>query len=402
MVELRRPSMLLFLSAIALLPWIWMLPFPVVGEHAQWSDVLVAAAAVAWLVETQRRGRRLELRPPHVALAVYLLASAASLLVSPARHRGLLLLLGMGTLAALFVLTGELTADPAVRRAFVRVLTVTAFLLGGATLLGLALFAAGHRTRLIGSYGDLVESSRYARVQAGTYNPNLLASYCIFVSAGVAGAGDAVSSKVRRAAQVVLGVVVLSTLSRSIIGFFVAAGIRAVAAHAPRRRALAAGVVLAGAAAVVLLTVANLQVDPGHPGSASFTADPSPRRQAALSSAQTLADHPLLGQGLGSYPAHWDGRTGQAHLTGLEVAATQGPGALLALVGLVVLLWRGRRRPTDLATWSALAALAVDSLAVDLARFRHVWVLLGMADAGRQPAGERRPAGSVVVASPEA
>jgi MYXO-CTERM domain-containing protein len=79
-------------------------------------------------------------------------------------------------------------------------------------------------------------------------------------------------------------------------------------------------------------------------------------------------------------------------VTGLDVAATQGPMALAALAGLVGVLWARRRRPTDLATWSALAAVAVDSLAMDVHRFRHVWVLLGLADANRRdPEGGGQP-----------
>jgi hypothetical protein len=50
----------------------------------------------------------------------------------------------------------------------------------------------------------------------------------------------------------------------------------------------------------------------------------------------------------------------------------------------VVVLWRERRRPTSSATWSGLAALAVDGLAQDIEHFRHVWVMLGLADAERK------------------
>ena len=58
--------------------------------------------------------------------------------------------------------------------------------------------------------------------------------------------------------------------------------------------------------------------------------------------------------------------------------------ALLALVGLVIALWRQRRQPTDTATWSGLAGLGVDAIGQDVEHFRHVWVMFGLADAGRQ------------------
>jgi small-conductance mechanosensitive channel len=51
---------------------------------------------------------------------------------------------------------------------------------------------------------------------------------------------------------------------------------------------------------------------------------------------------------------------------------------------LVVVLWRERRRPTSIATWTGLLGLAVDGLAQDIEHFRHVWVMIGLADAERR------------------
>ena len=383
----RRPSALLFLAAVAVLPWVWIVPFPVAREHAQWGDLFIALAAVAWLVEQGLAGRRAPFRAPHAAVLLYLAASGASLLVSPARHRGVLLLVGMAGLGVLFVLTSELTADIAVRAALTRVLVVTALLIGAAAAVGLVLHFAGRQTRLIGVYGELEASTRYARVQAGFYNSSLLASFCTFVSAVIAGGEAHVSKRWRWVAQVVLLLVVLATFSRAIIGFLAAVAIRA-GAGSRRGRVAATAACLAAIAAVVFLTVASVTLDPSRPGSLSIGPEPSGRRQTAVASARTLGEHPWLGKGLGSFPGGWDGRAGQAHLTALEVAAVQGPVALAGLVALVVLLWRRRGRPTDLATWSALAAMAIDSLAMDVHRFRHVWILFGMADAGRSGAPE--------------
>jgi hypothetical protein len=377
-----RPSALLYLAAVAVLPWVWIVPFPVAPQHAQWGDLLIALAAAAWLVEQGRGWRRVRFRAPHAAVLLYLAASGASLLVSPARHRGVLLLVGMAGLAVLFFLTSELTADAEVRAALTRVLVVTALLIGAAAAVGLVLHFAGRKTLLIGTYGELEESSRYARVQAGFYNSSLLASFCTFASAVVAGGRAHVSKRWRWAAQVVLLLVVVATFSRAIIGFLAAMAIRA-GAGSRRGRVAATAACLAATAAVVFLTVASVTLDPSRPGSLSIGSEPSGRRQTAVASARTLGDHPWLGKGLGSFPGGWDGRAGQAHLTALEVAAVHGPVALVGLAGLVVVLWRRRSRPTDLATWSALAAMAIDSLAMDVHRFRHVWILLGMADAGR-------------------
>jgi hypothetical protein len=62
----------------------------------------------------------------------------------------------------------------------------------------------------------------------------------------------------------------------------------------------------------------------------------------------------------------------RAHFPPLNVAATMGLPALAALGFLVVVLWRERRRPTSIATWSGLLGLAVDGLAQDIEHFRQV------------------------------
>ena len=73
----------------------------------------------------------------------------------------------------------------------------------------------------------------------------------------------------------------------------------------------------------------------------------------------------------------------------MNVAATLGLPALAALTFLFVSLWRNRRRPTPLATWSGFAGLAIDALAQDVEHFRHVWVLVGVADAQRERTAPR-------------
>jgi len=67
----------------------------------------------------------------------------------------------------------------------------------------------------------------------------------------------------------------------------------------------------------------------------------------------------------------------QAKLLGLP--------ALLGLLAIPAALWVRRARPTDTATWAALAGIGLDALTQDVEDFRHVWVLLGLADAHRSP-----------------
>ena len=47
----RRPSFLLYLAALALLPFQWLSPFSY--EQAGWTDLLILAATVAWLREQE-------------------------------------------------------------------------------------------------------------------------------------------------------------------------------------------------------------------------------------------------------------------------------------------------------------------------------------------------------------
>ncbi|HVO10251.1 MAG TPA: hypothetical protein VMX54_05795 [Vicinamibacteria bacterium] len=73
---------------------------------------------------------------------------------------------------------------------------------------------------------------------------------------------------------------------------------------------------------------------------------------------------------------------------GALVAARQAPPlrlpALLVLATLLMALWRQRQRPTDRVTWGLLAAFALDGLGQDVEDFRHLWIALGLADAGRR------------------
>jgi hypothetical protein len=112
------------------------------------------------------------------------------------------------------------------------------------------------------------------------------------------------------------------------------------------------------------------------------------RVQSAATSFQTFLAHPVVGSGPGTSPGRRGLMPFDAHLTPLNVAATLGLPALVGLAFVPVALWRSRSRPTDLATWGMLAGLALDGLGQDIEDFRHVWVGLGLADAGREGEGK--------------
>jgi hypothetical protein len=341
--------------------------------------VLVAAAAIAWLIE-QRRDRARRPAPAELALGVFVVLAGISFLVAPAGYGGTFGdFVGAGELAVIAFLTSRFARDRSTFELIVAVVTATSLLVVAAALLGLVLFYANVDTSLVGGYGALVASADYARVKAGLEHPALLGSYCIFASAVIAQGQGVLSGRLRQLAQVALAATVVLTFSRAIIGFALATLIRF--ADSPRRRVLAGAAALACVALMTVLSLASIQLDPSHPLDLTVSTAHEPVRSQELTAAiDTAGDHPLFGTGPGSLPGEAEGYgRRQAHNTPVGVAATLGIPALLSLVAFLALIWRDRSRPTNRATWGGLAGLGVDGLGQDVEHFRHVWVLLGVA-----------------------
>jgi len=375
-----RAVVVLYLTSLALLPWSWFPPFPWLHEHAQWSDAVFALTALLWAIERWHLRLWPRLRAAHAGIAVYFLCAALSLLfATPNPRAGFPKLLGVAELCTLAFITSDLAARPGVSRNITRAIAITSLVTAAAAIAGLLLFYSGVSSPLIGIYGELEASRWYARVQAGTYNPNLLASFCIFAAAVVSRPDDGLPRWLRRVVLAALWISVLLTFSRGILGFIVSAAIRR--ARTPLRKRVAAATGAACVLLVISATVWRPNIDPSRPLEARFERDPSSRLQAATSSLVTLVAHPLLGSGLDTSPGTYHGAPFDAHLTPINIAATLGLPALIAFSFLITALWRRRERPTDLVVWGGLAGLAVDALAQDIEDFRHVWVMIGIADA---------------------
>jgi hypothetical protein len=378
---MTRLAAFLYLATLALLPWGALIPFPWLHENAQWSDLVFALTALAWVVGLVVSHTRPRLRLVHAGLGLYLGWAALSLLASdPRPASGPAKLLGLGMLVALMVVTADMARRPGMPRAIGRTVAVTSLLTAVAAVVGVALSATGLITPLVGTCGDLLPG-RLARAQAGFPHPNLLASYCIFASGVVGWRSAGLSRGLRRIVQAALVVTVLLTFSRAILAFALAAALRH--ATSPRRRTFAKA--LAAVLLVVMagLTVVNVTFSPTRPWAPDLREGPSPRIEATATSLETLGLHPLLGTGPGTSPGRRGQRPFDAHLTPLNVAATLGIPALLGLLLVPLALWRARRRPTDRALWGLLAGLALDGCTQDIEDFRHVWVALGLADADR-------------------
>jgi hypothetical protein len=369
----------LYLAGLALLPWSWLPPFPWLHEHAQWSDAIVALAAAAWLFDRASSKTWPPFRLHHAAMGAYLawaLASHGAAGFEPAS--GGLKLLGMAELVVLALLTEEVAARPEGLPAIARALAWTSLATGLAALTGVVLFYAGVATPLLSRSGDLAPG-HYARARAGLPLPNLLASFAIAASAIVGHPGARLSPWLKRAAQAALGVAVVLSMARGILGWMLALLVRR--ATSSSRRRLAAAWAVASATTLAALTLWNLSLDPTRPWHAHLRDEPSSRFSALTSSAAMLARHPLLGSGPGTLPGVRAGVAFDAHCTPMNVAATLGLPALAALLAVPLLLWRTRRRPTDLAIWGGLAGMGVDALAQDVEDFRHLWILFGLAAA---------------------
>ena len=265
--------------------------------------------------------------------------------------------------------------------AVARTVAATSALSALAAAAGVLLSLRGVATPFVGGCGDLLPTI-IPRAQAGFIHPNLLASYCIFASGIVAREDASLPRGLVRVLQAALALTVVLTTSRAVLGFALAAAIRR--ATTPTRRRLVAAFAVVLIAAMVALSAYNLVLDPLRPWAAQVSPTPSARAVAAETSLQTLARHPLVGTGPGSSPGFRGFEPFDAHLTPLNVAATLGLPALAGLLLVLAALWRARRRPTDAAAWGMLAGLGLDGLGQDVEDFRHVWVALGLADAGRQ------------------
>jgi hypothetical protein len=200
----------------------------------------------------------------------------------------------------------------------------------------------------------------------------------VFASAMMARDTSRLPPALRRVAQIGLAVTVMLTASRTILAFVLSAAVRQ--ASTPARRRAAVVLALFSVVALAALSALNLQLDTRRPWDAHLSPEPSVRAEAVRTSLATLLQRPLFGVGPGGTTGLVAGVPMDAHLTPLNVAATLGVPALLALAWLVVLLWRGRRQPTDRASWGLLAGLALDGLGQDVEDFRHTWIALGMAD----------------------
>ncbi len=380
---LTRAIVALYLLFLILLPWSKFPPFPWLHENAQWSDVVFAVVAILWILECSRKHAWPRFGALNLAMGLYLLAATLSLLLAaPDLKAGAMKLLGMSELAAIALVTSDLAWRESVHRGISRAVAITSLAVTVAAVSGVTLFYAGVWTPLVGTYGDhLIGSRWYVRAHGAFSHPNLLASFCIFAAGVVLREDAGLSRMIRTVVLVSLWLAVFSTFSHGILAFMLAASIRR--ARTPGTRRFVAGIATLFLLAIVSLTFLNWSINLANPASSRVRwGVSSGREQTVRSALGTLVANPVWGCGPGASPGWFRGRPYDAHLTPLNIAATMGLPALAAFVWLFVILWRNRKRPTDLSIWGAFAGFALDSLVSDVEDFRHLWVMIGLAHGG--------------------
>lgn len=366
----------LTVAAVCALPFPRFLGAEVAGVHVHAADALIALALVMLLLDPA--GRRAIARPTAPAMfgLAYVLVVAASWAMNGDRSsHGVALLVGTAGTLVFLVVTAALVEVGGLR-ILASGVAVTAVVVAGLAAAGLVLFYGGRQSELVGSYGDLPVSEFYARVQAGTYHPNLLASWCVFAGGLVGFRSSQLSPWLRRVATCCIVFVAFSTISRSALAVVILLLLRV--GGGTRRRQVAAAAAVAVGAAIVISALVPVTPDPEAPWRLSLDGGGTSRQATISSSVDAVTDDPWFGVGLGRSPGeNTVGQPFRAHLTPLDVAATSGvPASILFLAIPVSAALRHRRRSG--VAW--LVAMAADALTQDVQRFRHGFVAVGVID----------------------
>jgi hypothetical protein len=359
-------------------------PAPPLPGHAQWADLAMLVALGALAVAIARGELRWScarsLGGVLAALGAWLAWLGVSTIASGARPWKLA---GAIELAGVLLIATQLAADGASRDRVVRAWIAGAAALCVLGLLGAALAVAGVPTLLQGDPegGNLGVAFRPVGLCVTT---NYLAQLCLAPLCVLALDGARLFSRRTRALLLaLLGVTVALTLSRTLLALGVAALV-AWSLRGPRARRRIA---IAGVLAIAALGLPSLRLHVRHDAAGwQLATTPGIRWRVMSSALDTARAHPLVGVGPDALPASaaWDiggaPREWTAHDTPLDVAATSGVPALVALCALAGLTLRRARRtsPLDVALCAAALATLFDALSIDAERFRHVWLLFGL------------------------
>jgi hypothetical protein len=399
----------LFLLLVFSLPIVRPLGTEVGGIWLPLTDLLFVLATLAWGLTVVTRRRAFVWSPFYVNLTLYWAALACSVWLSEHPRASPLKLLGVAYLVSLPVLTINLVRSWAFLRAVLVAWTAGAAVTIVCGLLAVALFYASERELAtvfgLTHYGSL-PAGPYPRITALFLNMNMLCNYLIpslMLILTMAGLGW-LSPAWSRVLQVGTWLVALFTASIGIGGLAIAAGEWRWWRLQPGRRRATDRLIRAAGFATALGLLAAAVALPGssdapdalvvHP--LGIALEPGPRPAIWRSALETILEHPIAGQGLGTPVAsvavvvrsgveqyHSD-----AHNLWLSLA---GQGGLLAVAAFALILLSLGRRVLPLPDAPGPAALVKAGLGLSLVGAvayhgltgsfedaRHLWVLMGL------------------------
>ena len=417
----------LYLLLIATLPIVRPFSLRVAGLVVPVSDLLFIVAALAWIADLVSRRRTIRPSGVYPLLAVYFAALGCSAWFSQSPGRSAIKLVGEAYLIGLAVLTiNVVTSWTMLRRVLQAWMVATAVTVVSGVLAVLLFYAGQERLSTVFGltfFGSLPPGN-YPRVQSLFLNVNMLCNYLIvslMLALVMRSLGWLTPSRSRwlLAGTWITG---LFTASAGIGGLLLGAGSWRWLRGGASRPGIPDRLVFGGslAAAAIYLVATTVVPFPGLRDTgfavpaANLTLQAAPRVPVWQAAYRTFAEHPLVGQGLGTdvaivdwvSPAGYTLHLRDAHNVWLSLAGQGGLLATIAFAFLVAWLcrsvWplrRGPDRSSLVGTGFGLAligALLYHGLSGAFEDARHLWVLMGLivcVDEGldRTGADEPRP-----------
>lgn len=397
-----------FLALLVTLPLVRVFEFRLSGYPLPITDFIFPLCAILWLGALAKR----EIRPRWDQFFNYLLAYffmlALSAVLSLDRTTSFTKLAGEAYLFSLCFLAFQLFADVDFRSPAIKAwLAGTALCFVGVAA-GVVMFYLGWKTQaengFLSHFGSL-PAADYPRLRSTFANANMMANFMnvslmLALLAGRLGIVKAITAKIA-AAAVCLATVL--TLSPGLGGLALSTGIWLRRDLLSQSRLRAARIVLAisvaTAGVVFLATLASPDTANTDRGITVLnrTIEPSVRVLVWESALQTVAEHPLLGRGVGIDPAfvRYTALSGDqqtlrdAHNIPLNVAGQSGLIGLSVFSLMMIYLARfigkySRHDDTVFALSLAfIGAFFYQGLTGSFEDARHIWILVGFLVASR-------------------
>jgi O-antigen ligase len=356
----------LLVVATVLLPFQWWPPMPY--GNMQLSDIIVLAAFIQFLFAKPKL--------PAVSSTLTLLVFTAGVSLSAYLHGGYIKLVGHMELVALcwMVCSTDTTGARELRRAIVVGSPIAAI----SAMAGVVLFYIGVQTELLNPYGGLLPGD-YPRVRGLMFHANLLAP---FLATGflLLWYEPELLRKwgMRWMVLAIVAIALIFTFSRTIVALVIVFS----GSELLRRRVTCGAYVLWGILAGGMLAglfvsvVYDVRLDPLHWWEIQVINGDGIRWIIWQDALETIRISPLFGIG----PGHPVANGWWAHNTWLNLWAGLG---LLPLFTFAVLFLQSTIKALRLPLMGVTCALAVgliDSFSVDIEDFRHVWLLMGLAN----------------------